>query len=82
MCLYQAHGYLLCLYFRPWSASSASVGATNPSSMTSAEGMARIVALLLENGANIDAQDSAGRLVKHSLACEQGLIGASALVGE
>ena len=29
--------------------------------MTSAEGMARIVALLLENGANVDAQDSLGR---------------------
>jgi len=29
--------------------------------MTSSEGIARIAVLLLENGANVDAQDSAGR---------------------
>ena len=46
---------------RPWSASSASAGVTNSPVMTSSEGMARIAVLLLENGANVDAQDSAGR---------------------
>lgn len=46
---------------RPWAASSASTGVANPSDMTSSEGMARIAVLLLENGANVDAQDSAGR---------------------
>ena len=46
---------------RPWSASSASTGVNNSPAMTSSEGMARIALLLLENGANADAQDSTGR---------------------
>ena len=49
---------------RPWSASSASsasAGVTSSPAMTSSEGMARFAVLLLENGANFDAQDSTGR---------------------
>lgn len=51
--------------YKPWSASSTPVGATNSTSMTSAQGMARIASLLLENSANVDAQDSAGRTSLH-----------------
>lgn len=64
---YSSHfsSYSFWLFFRPWSASSVPVGATNSTSMTSAQGMARIASLLLENSANVDAQDSAGRLVNN-----------------
>lgn len=46
-------------FLRPWSTSSMSK--QNASKMASSEGMARITDLLLENGANGDAQDSTGR---------------------
>lgn len=49
--------------FRPWSTSSMSK--QNASKMASSEGMARITDLLLENGANGDAQDSTGRTALH-----------------
>lgn len=51
------------MFVRPWSASSISQQGSS-FNMTSSEGMARIAELLLENGANADAQDSGGRLGK------------------
>ncbi|KAJ7374094.1 Ankyrin repeat and FYVE domain-containing protein 1 [Desmophyllum pertusum] len=53
----------LAASYKPWSANSVSLGASNAPVMTSSEGMARIAILLQENGANLDAQDSAGSTI-------------------
>ncbi|EDO39873.1 predicted protein, partial [Nematostella vectensis] len=50
--------------YRPWMAGSASSPA-GANHMTSAEGMARIASLLIDKGANTDAQDLAGRTPLH-----------------
>ena len=53
--------YTDCVNCRPCSASSSGVAVPDAHKMTSAEGMARIVSLLIEGGANTDAQDNQGR---------------------